>query len=104
MPSSARSALRAAPMFIGTTMLRIIAGFHKPTSGRVLVDGREVKGPSSDNIFVFQQNGLLPWLTVAQNVELAVRHIHNEEVREATCRFRIWDSRLRISSAMPSHR
>jgi len=56
-----------------STIARIIAGFLPPTSGTVLIDGKEVKGPSSDNIFVFQHNGLLPWLTVWENVRLGLR-------------------------------
>lgn len=62
-----------------STMLRIIAGFDNPTSGRVMIDSKEVKGPSSDHIFVFQNNGLLPWMTVWQNVELGVRHMSDEK-------------------------
>lgn len=58
-----------------STMLMIVAGFDKPTLGEVLIDGIPVTGPTSDNIFVFQQGGLLPWMTVAQNVELGLRHM-----------------------------
>jgi len=61
-----------------SSMLRIIAGFDQATSGRVLIDSNEVKGPSSDHIFVFQHNGLLPWMTVWQNVELGVRNMASE--------------------------
>jgi ABC-type nitrate/sulfonate/bicarbonate transport system ATPase subunit len=61
-----------------TTMVRIIAGFERSTSGNVLIDGKEVNGPSSDNIFVFQHNGLLPWLTVVENVKLGVRHMKDK--------------------------
>lgn len=60
-----------------STMLNIIAGFLAPTSGNVLINEKEIAGPSSDNIFVFQQDGLLPWMTVWQNVELGLRHIQN---------------------------
>lgn len=71
-----------------STMLMIVAGFDKATSGEVLIDGKPVTGPTSDNIFVFQQGGLLPWMTVAQNVELGLRHTTNraeklEKIREA---------------------
>lgn len=64
-----------------STMLRIIAGFDKPSSGRVLIDGKEVTGPSAEHIFVFQHNGLLPWMTVWQNIELGVRNMSNEKER-----------------------
>ncbi len=66
-----------------STMLRMIAGFDFPSSGRILVDDKEVEGPNSDYIFVFQQNGLLPWMTVWQNVELGVRQMPAGEEKRA---------------------
>jgi ABC-type nitrate/sulfonate/bicarbonate transport system ATPase subunit len=65
-----------------STMLRIIAGFENPSYGRVLVGGRVVQGPSAESIFVFQHGGLLPWMSVAQNVELGLRHLKNEEEKK----------------------
>jgi ABC-type nitrate/sulfonate/bicarbonate transport system ATPase subunit len=62
-----------------TTFARIVAGFDLPTSGTVMTDGKQVTGPSSDNIFVFQHSGLLPWMTVYENVVLGLRHIKNRE-------------------------
>lgn len=56
-----------------TTLVRIVAGFETPSKGSVLIDDRSVKGPSPDNIFVFQHNGLLPWFTVWENVHLGLR-------------------------------
>ena len=58
-----------------STLANIIAGFEKLTSGSVLIDGKEVVGPSSDNIFVFQHNSLFPWMTVQENVGLGLRHV-----------------------------
>lgn len=58
-----------------STLLRIIAGFDSQTHGSVLIDNYPVEGPSSDNIFVYQHSGLLPWMTVWQNVELGLRHL-----------------------------
>jgi ABC-type nitrate/sulfonate/bicarbonate transport system ATPase subunit len=58
-----------------STLLRIVAGFEGPSSGRVLIDGKEVAGPSRDHIFVFQHSGLLPWMTVWENASLGVRHV-----------------------------
>jgi NitT/TauT family transport system ATP-binding protein len=52
-----------------TTTLNAIAGFMKPALGEVLVNGRQVQGPSSDVGFVFQRHALFPWKTVAGNVE-----------------------------------
>jgi ABC-type nitrate/sulfonate/bicarbonate transport system ATPase subunit len=62
-----------------TTLARIIAGFDKPSSGVLLVDGKPVVGPGAESIFVFQHNGLLPWFTVWENVALGVRHIKDKD-------------------------
>ena len=62
-----------------TTLIRILAGFEKCTSGKVLIDGQEVDGPSPHHIFVFQQCGLLPWQTVWENISLGVRKMEDKE-------------------------
>ncbi|MFL9823969.1 ABC transporter ATP-binding protein [Rhodoplanes sp. SY1] len=51
-----------------STLLRIIDGLLAPSSGRVLVDGRAVDRPGRDRAMVFQQDSLLPWKTVIENV------------------------------------
>ncbi|ALG54319.1 TPA: ABC transporter ATP-binding protein [Vibrio parahaemolyticus] len=58
-----------------STVLNLVAGLYTPTDGGVIVDGREVAGPGPDRAVVFQNHSLLPWLTVYQNVELAVKQI-----------------------------
>jgi ABC-type nitrate/sulfonate/bicarbonate transport system ATPase subunit len=65
-----------------STLLRILAGFERQTSGLVQIDGSSVRGPSADNIFVFQHSGLLPWMSVWDNVELGVRRLEDSEERE----------------------
>jgi NitT/TauT family transport system ATP-binding protein len=55
-----------------TTLLRIIAGIINHDSGKVSIDGVEVRGPSKDVGFVFQTFNLLPWRTVLKNVEFAL--------------------------------
>jgi ABC-type nitrate/sulfonate/bicarbonate transport system ATPase subunit len=65
-----------------STLANIIAGFERWSSGTVLIDGKEVAGPSSDNIFVFQHNSLFPWMTVRENVGLGLRHM-NDKVKMA---------------------
>jgi len=56
-----------------STLLHLIAGLHSQTSGQVLVDGRPVQGPGTDRILIFQEHGLFPWLTVAENVEFGMK-------------------------------
>jgi NitT/TauT family transport system ATP-binding protein len=64
-----------------STLLRIIAGFDEPTYGSVLIGGKSVEGPSADSIFVFQHSGLLPWMTVAQNVALGLRFMDHADIQ-----------------------
>ena len=66
-----------------TTLLRMIAGFEKPSVGRVLMDGREIEGPGHDKGFVFQSYMLFAWRTVRGNVEVGprVRNLPKEERR-----------------------
>ena len=55
-----------------TTLLNIVAGLTQATLGGVLLEGREVNEPGPDRAVVFQNHSLLPWLTVYENVRLAV--------------------------------
>ncbi len=67
-----------------TTLLRIIAGLETPTSGQVLIDGKEVTGPGPDRGLVFQGYMLFFWRTVMGNVEigLKLRGIERKKRRE----------------------
>lgn len=56
-----------------STLLHIITGLQRPSSGSVLVDGKPVDGPAPNRILIFQELGLFPWLTVAQNVEFGLK-------------------------------
>jgi NitT/TauT family transport system ATP-binding protein len=54
-----------------TTLLRIIAGLLPPTEGKVMIEGREITGPTPSMGIVYQRPVLLPWRTVLANVLLA---------------------------------
>ena len=58
-----------------TTLISLMAGLLEPDAGRVLLQGEEVRGPGPDRGLVFQNYSLLPWLTVAGNVDLGVRQV-----------------------------
>lgn len=62
-----------------TTLLNIIAGFLNATRGEVLIEGKVVRGPSPRRIFIFQEGGVFPWLTVRDNVIFGLTHKSNAE-------------------------
>ena len=51
-----------------STLLNIVGGFIAPMEGEVTIDGEAVTGPDPRRIFVFQERGVFPWLTVEQNI------------------------------------
>lgn len=56
-----------------TTLLNLLAGFLQPSTGRVLFQGQEIRGPSPERGVVFQEYSLFGWLTVADNIEFGLR-------------------------------
>jgi ABC-type nitrate/sulfonate/bicarbonate transport system ATPase subunit len=72
-----------------STLLNMIAGFVMPTSGRVLVDGRPVRGPGRDRGVVFQEYVLFPWRTALQNAEFGplVRRVPPPERQRVAGRY-----------------
>lgn len=69
-----------------STVLNIVAGLYTATQGGVILEGREVDEPGPDRAVVFQNHALLPWLTVYQNVELAVKCVFNKTKSKAEMR------------------
>jgi len=51
-----------------STLVNLIAGFDKPDSGQILLDGQPIAGPGHDRMVVFQETALIPWQTTYQNV------------------------------------
>ena len=67
-----------------STLLNLIAGLLRPSSGVLLCDNREIAAPGPERAVVFQNHSLLPWLTCAQNVHLAVERVFGaKETRSA---------------------
>jgi ABC-type nitrate/sulfonate/bicarbonate transport system ATPase subunit len=62
-----------------STFLQIVAGFIKPTGGSVMIDGTQVTGPDRKRIFVFQERGVFPWLTVAENIAFGLGDLSKDE-------------------------
>jgi nitrate/nitrite transport system ATP-binding protein len=56
-----------------TTILNIVAGLDTPSAGTLIMDNREVAGPSLERGVVFQGHALMPWLTALSNIAFAVR-------------------------------
>ena len=74
-----------------TTVLNILAGLDAPSDGVVIVDGKEIDGPSLDRAVIFQGHALLPWMSVLGNVSYAVSARQpkwsKDKVREHAMRF-----------------
>jgi NitT/TauT family transport system ATP-binding protein len=56
-----------------TTILNVAAGMITPDSGKVMLDGKPIKGPGPERAMVFQDHGLFPWLTAEQNIEFGLK-------------------------------
>ena len=65
-----------------STMLNVIAGFIPPTSGQVRINGERVVGPDPRRIFVFQERGVFPWLTVEGNIGFGLFNLSPRDRRQ----------------------
>ncbi|MCC3407135.1 MAG: ABC transporter substrate-binding protein [Microcoleus sp. PH2017_10_PVI_O_A] len=75
-----------------STLLNIIAGLDTASQGGITLEGREVRDPGPDRMVVFQNYSLLPWLTVRENIALAVDEIYSgnsQEDRELVIEYHI---------------
>jgi nitrate/nitrite transport system ATP-binding protein len=66
-----------------STLLNLVAGLTEVTTGAITLDEREVSKPGPDRAVVFQNHSLLPWLSVYDNVKLAVSKVHPGKSRAA---------------------
>ena len=62
-----------------STLLNIVGGFTQATTGTVEIDGQPVRGPDPRRIFVFQERGVFPWLTVEGNIAFGLFKLSKEE-------------------------
>ncbi|HEY9888694.1 MAG TPA: nitrate ABC transporter ATP-binding protein [Candidatus Obscuribacterales bacterium] len=58
-----------------STLMRIVAGLERPTSGLVTLEGKAIRKPGAERMMVFQGYALLPWLTVRENIRMAVDEV-----------------------------
>lgn len=65
-----------------STLLNIVGGFLEPAAGTVTIDGEPVTGPDPRRIFVFQERGVFPWLTVEENIGFGLFRQGDAEKRE----------------------
>ncbi|MFY9514010.1 MAG: ABC transporter ATP-binding protein [Rubrivivax sp.] len=71
-----------------STLLNLIAGLLKPSSGVLLCDNREINAPGPERAVVFQNHSLLPWLSCADNVHLAVERVFGAKESKAQLKAR----------------
>lgn len=64
-----------------STLLKIVAGLEKATSGLVTLEGKAIRKPGAERMMVFQHYSLLPWLTVRENIRLAVDEVLKNATR-----------------------
>ncbi len=62
-----------------STLLSAMAGFLTPTGGKIRIDGEIVRGPDPRRIFVFQERGVFPWLTVEGNIGFGLSKLSRSE-------------------------
>lgn len=65
-----------------STLINLIAGLLKPSTGNAMMDGKPIEGPGPERGIVFQNYSLLPWLTVSENVQLAVDQIFPDKTSQ----------------------
>lgn len=70
-----------------TTLLNMVAGFLSASQGSILIDGKPVTGPDKRRIFIFQENGVFPWLTVKENIGFGIHGMTSDEKTNLIARY-----------------
>ncbi|OYZ60472.1 MAG: bacitracin ABC transporter ATP-binding protein [Sulfuricurvum sp. 24-42-5] len=74
-----------------STLLNMIAGLDTISEGVILLEDREINAPGPERAVVFQNHSLLPWLTVYQNIEMAVKKVRDDlnpkEIKEHVMKY-----------------
>ena len=74
-----------------STLLNMIAGLDAQSQGHIILNNKEITGPGPERAVVFQNHSLLPWLTVYQNIEMAVKkvmpNLSSAELKERVLHF-----------------
>jgi NitT/TauT family transport system ATP-binding protein len=81
-----------------STLARLVAGLEQPTSGEMLIDGKQIHGPGSDRGMVFQSYTLFPWLTVLRNVMFGMEVSGAASSTEAERDARMWLELIGLTS------
>ncbi|MCC6546010.1 ABC transporter ATP-binding protein [Candidatus Sumerlaeota bacterium] len=86
-----------------STLLNLLAGLETADEGRVVVDGRPVDHPGADRTVVFQEHGLMPWMTVLRNVEygLKLKGVPSMERRDRAMKYLRMVHLTRFAGSMP---
>src|ERR1700687_2533308 len=87
-----------------STLLNLVAGLLHPTAGMMLLNNKEIAGPGPERGVVFQNHSLLPWLTCAGNVHLAVERVFGERETRAQLAERARAARARVGLSQAASR
>lgn len=80
-----------------STLLHIAAGLESPSAGQMLAGGKPVRGPDPERTLMFQENALYPWMTLVQNVALALE-FQKVDKKQADAQAREWLQKVNLKS------
>lgn len=89
-----------------TTIIKLLCGFYKPDSGRILLNGEDVRNFRKEDLYrliapVFQEATILPF-TVAQNVSMREKGFDRKKIRECLMKVGLWEKISRLPEGMDS--